>query len=130
MAIKRKSPAELGLDRKIKAWEKKDLGAQIGGLIHDAVALTVAEKKLKPERIKFWLNTLYNISESKKTELTAPKPIPDPFKINEEWERRMKQDRAEALADEANRQAMEAAEYQKENPPDEEDIPIIEEENE
>ena len=67
-------------------WNKirftNNLGPQIGGLLHDAVALAIAEKKstsseeLKKD-VKFWLDTLYEISEAKKKELTTPQLVTD-----------------------------------------------------
>ena len=60
-------------------WEqinfKNSLGPQIGGLLHDAVALAVAfkgkfkypsDKTTTEDEIKYWLNTLYEIAENKK----------------------------------------------------------------
>lgn len=62
-------------------WEqikfKNNLGPQIGGLLHDAVALTIAFNKNKPgttpisNDIKDWLDYLYEIAEAKKKELTT-----------------------------------------------------------
>ena len=70
---------------------QNSLGPQIGGLIHDAVALTIAiinkaslegltkdtDKKVEEinNLIKGWLDTLYEIAENKKAELTEVKPI-------------------------------------------------------
>ena len=55
-------------------WEdinfRKGLGPQIGGLLHDAVALTISEKNIGKEgiiaHIEYWLDTLYDIAEQKK----------------------------------------------------------------
>ena len=66
-------------------WNKirftNNLGPQIGGLLHDAVALAIAEYKNKKAPLKksveFWLNTLYLIAEAKKKELTTPQPLTD-----------------------------------------------------
>ena len=58
---------------------QNSLGPQIGGLIHDAVALTIAYKDVPgvtPQvAVKRWLDTLYEIAEQKKAELTEVKPL-------------------------------------------------------
>lgn len=66
-------------NNKIKRWDNSSLSAQLGGLIHDAVALTIAilgqEKKSLAtrddyqEEIKMWIDWLYNFEEAKKEEL-------------------------------------------------------------
>lgn len=61
--------------------DKQGLGAQIGGLLHDAVALVIAggvkDKSFSEvsKVIKEWLDLLYDISEAKKVELTEIKPV-------------------------------------------------------
>ena len=76
-----------------KEWEqikfKNNLGPQIGGLLHDAVALVIAEIKNGKvieqgdelhdvrERIEHWVDVLYEIAEDKKKELTATQPKKD-----------------------------------------------------
>lgn len=84
MAYQKKQPIKTPQE-----WDKikfqNNLGPQIGGLLHDAVAIIVAEINnkcldcengtLMVERIEFWLEKLYDIAEAKKTELTTPQPI-------------------------------------------------------
>ncbi len=58
---------------------QNSLGPQIGGLLHDAVALTIKfnDKKKVYEDIKNWLDDLYEIAESKKAEITKIEPVSD-----------------------------------------------------
>jgi len=90
-----KTPAEWD---KIKF--KNNLGPQIGGLIHDAVALTIAEGKkeeydyeVMKNRVKYWLNNLYEIAENKKKELTEIKPVSmeDANEQSEEFNKKVEQ---------------------------------------
>lgn len=86
-------------------WSKirfqNSLGPQIGGLLHDAVALAVVElnkcKDIKEiqkidvkNHIKNWLDALYDIAEAKKKELTEIKPV-DKDKANEDWDGKKEQ---------------------------------------
>ncbi len=100
-------------------WEKirfrNNLGPQIGGLLHDAVALTIAdfEKENAPGAIsevdvKQWLNTLYKIAEAKKTELTEIKPVSNEAakKSGDEFNKRYKNDsKLEDINNELNKEA-------------------------
>jgi hypothetical protein len=82
-------------------WDKikfeNSLGPQIGGLIHDAVAIVVAEVKSGKvmeqgdelhdvrERIEHWLSVLYEIAEQKKEQILKdqePKPLTKQDVIN------------------------------------------------
>lgn len=64
---------------------KNNLGPQIGGLLHDAVALTISSiqsnKHIKytteiiQECIETYLDTLYDIAEAKKADLLEIKPV-------------------------------------------------------
>ena len=117
-------------------WEKiraqNSLGPQIGGLIHDAVALQVAFlnkitdsewnvdnvdeiRKMTKDNIEYWLDTLYEIAENKKAEITTPKPV-DLTKA-EELGDKWKKDRIE------EERIRIGAKYQEK----EEEIPILEE---
>ena len=64
-----------------KEWEqikfKNNLGPQIGGLLHDSVALCIANDRTDKEDIAQCLDTLYEIAEDKKKELTATQPKKD-----------------------------------------------------
>jgi hypothetical protein len=66
---------------------KNNLGPQIGGILHDSVAIVVAEinnstaetEKWSAERvekdIKYWLDILYKLAEAKKEDLLEIKPV-------------------------------------------------------
>jgi len=61
---------------------QNSIGPQIGGLIHDAVALVVAEGVKESDskisvhvRIESWLEVLYDIAETQKAKLTEVKPL-------------------------------------------------------
>jgi len=63
-------------------WNKirfqNSLGPQIGGIGHDVavyLAAGIEPTKKNIENVKKWLDTLYDISESKKAELTEVKQI-------------------------------------------------------
>ena len=87
-------------------WEKirfqNSLGPQIGGLIHDAVALAIAVREQHKgykdydisADVKIYLDTLYKIAENKKAEITTPKPVDleKAEELGEQW----KKDRIEA----------------------------------
>ncbi len=70
-----KSGPEKGLDRKLNQWEKSGISAQIGGLMHDSVAIaTTRLSKLKAgldtreeyqEEIQYWLDTLLKMAKKK-----------------------------------------------------------------
>ena len=98
-------------------WNKirfqNSLGPQIGGLIHDAVALTIAQtnvvgKKKKGEwttSIQQWLDTLYDIAEAKKKELTEITPVSDKAakKADEDFQKKYnKESKLEDLNNELN----------------------------
>ncbi len=81
---------------KIQRWDNSSLGAQIGGLLHDAVALTIADygyalkssgRPSLEKQVKIWLDILYKISEEKKFEIINPQKA----KIEElkDWVKKM-----------------------------------------
>ena len=78
---------------KLKRWDNSSLGAQVGGLIHDAVALAIATKKVDPADIKHYLDMLYIIAENKKEEVSAPSEVDwdKAQKATEEFNRRVKE---------------------------------------
>ena len=77
-------------EAKIQRWDNAGLSAQIGGLLHDSIALVIAEKKIKPERIAYWLTTLREIADKEK----QPKPV-DFEKAEKLWD-----EKKQALYDE------------------------------
>jgi len=58
-------------EAKVKRWDNSSLGAQIGGITHDAVAIAIAEKKITKANIKKWIDILYDLAEEKK----QPQPV-------------------------------------------------------
>jgi len=108
-----------------KMRDEKQINIQTLACLHDAVALTIATAvhskkegmslKKAEQGIKYWLDTLYNIAETFKAEITTPKPVD--------------LDKAEALGDKWKKDRIEeeririGAKYQEK----EEEIPIIEE---
>ena len=91
---------------------QNSLGPQIGGLTHDAVALTIAGGvkgktfTAVQKDIREWLNRLYEIAELKKDKITTPKPVSKKdIKIaNEEFEEVMKEDETEAINEQVQRE--------------------------
>ena len=76
----------MGIQKTDAEWNQirfqNSLGPQIGGLIHDAVALTIAYKKevgTNPADIKafigLWVGELYKVAENQKKQLTGVKPL-------------------------------------------------------
>lgn len=79
-----------------KEWDiinfKNSLGPQIGGLMHDAVAIVSAEigcgKVMESgdelhdarDRIEHWVSVLYEIAEAKKLDIIASKPTDEEVK--------------------------------------------------
>ena len=112
-----KSPAEKGLERKLKAWSEKDLGMQIGACVNKAVDISIAEKKLTKANLVKWVDALFEIGvEKKKEELWKQyKATPDPLEVQQEYNDQMEKDRNEAMVDDMNKQAAEAAELEKNN---------------
>jgi len=100
-------------------WEKirfqNSLGPQIGGLIHDAVAIGIYAKDVSDGNLKAILDMLYEIAENKKAEITTPKPVDltKAEQLGDKW----KKDRIE------EERIRIGAKYQEK----EEEIPIIEE---
>jgi nitrogenase molybdenum-iron protein alpha/beta subunit len=73
-------------EAKIERMDKSGLSAQIGGLMHDAVNLVIAEKNITitPERITYWLTTLRKIADAEK----EPKQIDyDAIRLGEAWQK-------------------------------------------
>lgn len=120
MAYKKPKSIEEMYDNKMKRWDNSSLGAQIGGLIHDAVAIGIYAKDVSSQNLKAILDMLYDIAETKKKELTTIQPIShqDALRINEEYEEKMKNLKTEAERDELNRQAQELADKE---------MPVLEE---
>lgn len=90
---------------------QNSLGPQIGGLLHDACALAVGNKRfwerVKIEDIKCWLDRLYDIAEAKKKELTEIKPVNREAakKAGDEFKKRYEGDsKAEDINAELNRE--------------------------
>ena len=54
---------------------EKQINIQTLACLHDAVAMTIHCGDKNREAIKMWLDILYKIAESKKAELTEPKPL-------------------------------------------------------
>lgn len=90
------------MEKSKEQWDKikfkNNLGPQIGGLLHDAVALTIAEVAPKcldgnGQRVKYWLDILYEIAENKKAELLKPKPVKPlnekkAVKMGKDWQKK------------------------------------------
>jgi len=86
---------------------QNNLGPQIGGLLHDSIALVSAG--IKPTEanlrdIKNWLNLLYDLAEEKKEQLTKIQPMTteDSQRANDQFERKMKDDKIDAINSDIN----------------------------
>ena len=70
-------------EAKLKRYDNAGLSAQIGGLLHDSIALVIAEKKINPKQIAYWLHTLREIADKEK----EPKYNGTSVAENEEWQK-------------------------------------------
>lgn len=71
-------------EAKVQRWDNNSLSAQIGGLMHDAVAIAIAEKKISKNNIVFWLRKLREIADAEK----QPKQVnQEAIELGEEWQK-------------------------------------------
>lgn len=115
---------------------QNSLGPQIGGLIHDAVSIVTTimakfegdytgkmfKEKVKKD-IKFWLDTLYDIAEAKKRQLTESPTYGEQMEAEEKYQKKQEEEDKrieQSKIDDLEKEAKETADMEKE-------IPVIEE---
>ncbi len=79
---------------KIQRMDNSSLGAMVGGILHDAVALTIAKLSKEKEslatnddyqkEISFWLDWLFKLSQDKKDYESIP--VVDSADPNKQWD--------------------------------------------
>ena len=77
---------------KVQRWDNSSVGAAVGGIMHDAVAVAIAKLNQEKaslitredyeEEIKFWLDKLYKIAQDKKERAGIPIVEDKPKQIN------------------------------------------------
>lgn len=122
-----KNPAQEGLERKIRAWDKKDLGMQIGACINKAVDIAIAKDSLTKKFIAEWVDILFEIGNEKRDYETTPRPIDikKAVALGNKWKEKMAQSDTEFSQVKGDLQTEEDTEKANR---DLADIPVLEEE--
>ena len=89
---------------KVQRWDNQSIGAMVGGLMHDAVAIAVPKllkekaslntKEDYQKEVEFWLDWLIQLSQEKKDYLSIPVvegepelvPIEEPMPEVKQWD--------------------------------------------